>query len=99
MVGNAYQKGIPDLYAAKLGFGTRWIDVKNPKRYSFTRDQKIKWPRWENAGIGIWILTAATQAEYDKLFEPPNWRDYWNPRWNKKSSIDELLKDVDKNDA
>ena len=30
--------------------------------------KKQKWPVWEAYGIGIWILTAATQAEYDKLF-------------------------------
>ena len=66
--GNLYQTGFPDLYAAHKKWGTRWIDCKQPKKYSFTRAQKQKWPVWEAYGIGIWILTAATQAEYDKLF-------------------------------
>ena len=72
--GNLYQTGFPDLYAAHKKWGTRWIDCKQPKKYSFTRAQKQKWPVWEAYGIGIWILTAATQAEYDKLFAAPNWR-------------------------
>ena len=69
--GNLYQTGFPDLYVAHKKWGTRWIDCKQPKRYSFTRDQKRKWPVWEAYGIGIWILTAATQEEYDKLLGRP----------------------------
>ena len=34
-------------------------------------------------GIGIWILTAATQDEYDKLFKLPNWRAYWKESWGR----------------
>src|SRR5690242_9889197 len=66
--GNLYQTGFPDLYVAHLKWGQRWIDCKQPKKYKFTRDQKRKWPLWDQMGIGIWILTAATQEEYDKLF-------------------------------
>ena len=83
LTGNAYQKGIPDLYIYRRDWGERWIDVKDPKRYSFTPAQREKWPIWSNAGVGIWILTAATQAEYDKLFKPPNWKDYWKKSWDK----------------
>lgn len=78
--GNAYQTGFPDLYIARDA-ATRWIDVKTPGRYSFTKAQRAKWPEWERYGIGIWILVAATQEEYDKLFAPPNWRAYWKPSW------------------
>jgi hypothetical protein len=81
LVGSAFQTGIPDLYCFKRGWGERWIDVKQPKRYSFTKAQKLKWPVWERAGIGIWILVAATQVEYDKLFGPPNWRSYVKKSW------------------
>jgi len=77
MIGNAFQLGIPDLFTAHPKWGQRWIDCKQPKQYSFTKAQKRKWPVWESFGIGIWILTAATQEEYDKLFKPPNWHDYW----------------------
>ena len=97
MHGNAFQRGIPDLYLFHRKWGQRWVDVKNPERYSFTTAQKIKWPRWEKAGIGIWILTAATQEEYDKLFDLPNWRQYWKPSWAlpTQEEIDQLLEEID----
>ena len=79
--GNAFQKGIPDLYLFHTRFGPRWVDTKQPGKYSFTKAQKRKWPLWDHYGIGIWILTAATQEEYDKLMAPPNWREYWKDSW------------------
>ena len=45
--GNLYQTGFPDLFAAHKKWGTRWIDCKQPKKYSFTKAQKQKWPLWE----------------------------------------------------
>jgi len=81
MIGNAFQTGIPDLFCWHPKWGGRWIDVKNPERYSFTQSQKIKWPLWEKFKLGVWILTDATQEEYDKLFEPPNFRDFWKDSW------------------
>ena len=68
-------------------------------KYSFTRKQKIKWPIWERYGCGIWILTAATQVEYDKLFAPPNWREYWKPSWDVVPDIDALLDELDQLEA
>ena len=96
MHGNAFQRGIPDLYLFHRKWGQRWVDVKNPKQYAFTKAQKFKWPRWEKAGLGIWILTAASQEEYDKLFAAPNWRDYWKPSWAPPTpdEIDKLLQEV-----
>jgi len=95
MIGNAFQKGIPDVYAYKRGFGERWIDVKCPGgKYTFTKEQKRKWPVWDAAGIGIWILTAADQAAYDKLFDAPNWRDYWKSSWGEIPDIDALLDEL-----
>lgn len=92
MIGNAYQTGIPDLYCHHPKWGTRWIDVKRPgKNYSFTKAQKIKWPLWDSFRVGVWILTAATQEEYDKLFGPPNWRDFWKASWGQVPDIDALL--------
>jgi hypothetical protein len=61
MIGNMFQEGIPDIYAFRRDFGSRWIDVKAPGKYSFTKAQKRKWPVWDSVGIGIWILTGATQ--------------------------------------
>ena len=97
MHGNAFQRGIPDLYLFKEGIGERWVDVKVPKGYSFTKAQRIKWPHWDSRGIGIWILTAATQFEYDKLFEPPNWKDYWKESWRvpTQDDIDTMLDELD----
>lgn len=93
--GNLYQTGFPDLFVAHKKWGQRWIDCKQPSRYSFTREQKRKWPVWDAFGTGIWILTAATQDEYDKLFGPPNWRDYWKTSWGEIPDIDALLAELD----
>jgi hypothetical protein len=51
------------------------------------------------AGIGIWILTAATQEQYDLLFGPPNWRNFWRPSFQTPTMadvdrmIDELVRE------
>ena len=100
MHGNAFQRGIPDLYLFKRDIGHRWVDVKQPKRYSFTKAQRIKWPAWDRAGIGIWILTAATQIEYDKLFASPNWLEFWKPSWAMptEAEMDALLDTITEDD-
>jgi hypothetical protein len=91
MIGNAWQIGIPDLFVHHPKWGSRWIDVKCPDHRTFTRAQKQKWPQWERFGLGIWILTAADQSAYDKLFQPPNWREYWRPSWGELPGIDAML--------
>jgi hypothetical protein len=98
--GNLYQTGFPDLYVMHKKWGTRWIDCKQPKYYSFTKAQRIKWPLWEAMGTPIWILTAATQEEYDKLMGPPNWRDYVKDSWKipTQDEIDKLLDEIDAGD-
>lgn len=95
MIGNAFQTGIPDLYCHHLRWEYRWIDVKVKGRYTFTKAQRAKWPEWEKSGVGIWILTAATQEQYDLLFAPPNWRQFWKPQWDVKVDIDALLDELD----
>jgi hypothetical protein len=93
---NAFQHGIPDLYAFHKKWGERWIDLKNPKKYCYTRDQKAKWPVWESAGIGIWIIVAATADEYDKLFQPPNWRKYEKKKKTKtKADAAKMLEELE----
>jgi hypothetical protein len=94
MIGNAFQMGIPDLYVHHNKWGSRWIDCKVEGRYSFTKPQKRKWPLWDSFGVGIWIITAATQAEYDKLFKPPNWKEFWKPSWGEIPDIDALLAEI-----
>lgn len=70
--GNMYQQGIPDLYCIKRSYGKRWIEVKCPTGYKFTPAQWEDFPRMIAEGDQIWILTAATEAEYQKLFKKPN---------------------------
>jgi len=71
--GNVYQRGFPDLYITMESKGwERWVEVKNPESYKFTVAQLDNFPFIPK----VWILVAATQAEYEKLFKPPNWRDY-----------------------
>lgn len=74
--GSRYQTGFPDLFCAHPDHGQRWIDTKRPGKYTFTRAQRIKWPRWEGHGVGIWIATSEDPGVVDG---PPNWRDYWRP--------------------
>jgi hypothetical protein len=92
-----FQIGIPDLYCYHTRYGERWIDAKNPEQYSFTKAQKQKWPLWAKYGVGIWILTAATEEQYALLFKAPNWRDYWKPSWKypTEEEIDQLLDDIE----
>ncbi len=96
MIGNAFQVGIPDLYCYHPKWGERWIDVKRPGKYSFTRAQRIKWPKWESFGVQIWIITAATEIEYAKLFQPGNWRKYVRRNWKVATTadIDRLLDEI-----
>lgn len=74
--GNLYQQGFPDVYALHHIHGARWIEVKNPVKYSFTPAQRKCFPLISGAGHGIWILVAATEYEYLKLFKPENWAGY-----------------------
>src|SRR6188768_2363142 len=71
--GNIYQSGLPDLYVCHPQFRSRWIEVKNPLAYSFTPAQRIFFPQLASCGIAVYILTAATDEEYAKLWGPANW--------------------------
>lgn len=71
--GNAYQSGFPDLYCHHPIHGYRWVEVKNPNKFHLTKDQKHWFPIFTKHGAGIWILVAASDYEYNKLFKPPNW--------------------------
>lgn len=74
--GNMYQSGFPDLFTAHTRYGTRWIEVKRPKGYRFTPAQLRDFSLFSAQGVGIYILTAATEEEYKKLFRPANWQWY-----------------------
>ena len=73
--GNLYQTGFPDLLrcAQTMGHPLDRLQAAQAVIQLHEGRYKQKWPAWEAYGIGIWILTAATQAEYDKLFAVPTW--------------------------
>lgn len=74
--GNQFQSGLPDLYAIHKNNGQRWIEVKNPEAYSFTTAQLATFPEFSSRSVGIYVLIAASEEEYKKLFLPPNWGYY-----------------------
>ena len=78
--GNAYQSGLPDLFAAHARYGQRFIEIKYIEKFSFTQAQQQDFPALQAAGVGIWILTDDTVGELAKLFKPPNWQEYYL-RW------------------
>ncbi len=71
--GNECQRGFPDLYCTHSRYKQRWIEVKNPLKYKFTAAQLEHFPIISAGSSGIWILTAATEYEYRKLFGSANW--------------------------
>jgi hypothetical protein len=79
MLADAFQTGLPDFYCHHPQWGERWVEVKRADNYTFTLRQRQKWPGWEASGVGIWILTAATEEQYGLLFKDPNWRQFWKP--------------------
>jgi len=84
MHGNAFQHGIPDLYCWNEGLDMhRWIDVKVEGKHEYTKRQCQKWPKWEARGLGVWIMMYPSEEWYAKLFKPPNFRDYWKPRYDR----------------
>lgn len=74
--GNEFQMGFPDLYCIHASHRQRWVEVKNPLKYEFTPAQLDNFPIIDRRSSGIWILTAATEEEYKKLFGPPNWYQF-----------------------
>lgn len=96
--GSQFMKGFPDLYLSHPKQGIRWVDVKVEGDYEFTTAQRHKWPIWHQFGTGIWIMTDATPTQYKRLFDVPNWLDYWKPRYGdpfKKFDLDALLDTIE----
>jgi hypothetical protein len=78
---NAYQKGIPDMWVyCPDDDRAWWVDVKKPKGSTLTKSQVQKWTLWDSKGIGVWILTECDEAV---LYGPPNWKEWWRPRYEK----------------
>jgi len=76
--GNMFQSGFPDLYATHPLYGPRWIEVKLPemKGSHFTSAQMKDFPKFQKHGSPIWVLVAATDDEYCKLFKESNFHLY-----------------------
>jgi hypothetical protein len=93
--GNAYQRGLPDLFCWHPKYKLfRWVDVKVESRNVYTKAQCQKWPIWESFELGVWIMMKADDEWYQKLWEPPNFRDFWKPRYDKYlKSIEEVMKE------
>lgn len=76
--GNMFQSGFPDLYCTHFTHGSRWIEVKLPGMVG-SRWQQAQYecfPKMVANGSRIWILTAATETEYKKLWLPCNLHVY-----------------------
>jgi hypothetical protein len=74
--GNTYQTGFPDLFCTHAKYGHRFVEVKNPLAYRFTAAQMEVFPQICANGSGVWVMVAATEDEYLKLFKSPNWYAY-----------------------
>lgn len=76
--GNKYSSGLPDLFACHHLYGQRWIEIKLPdfKGSKFTAAQNKVFPQLCKNGSDVWILTADTDDEYQKLFRSGNYWEY-----------------------
>ena len=74
--GNQFLSGMPDLFCYHPQYGLRLVElkVKRNGRVSFTDAQKLMFPVMSTYSIGIWVLTANTVPEYQKLMQPPHWK-------------------------
>lgn len=76
IIGVEQQCGLPDLWITHRGHGARWLEIKNPLKYEFTPAQLLMFPKILANGSGIWVMTAPTEQEYQRLFGPPNVHHY-----------------------
>jgi hypothetical protein len=81
--GNMYQSGFPDLFACHSLYRQRWIECKLPKGSRLEESQLRDFPKLCANGSGVWILTAATEEQYNLLFQAPNW---WHFLMHSKSA-------------
>jgi hypothetical protein len=72
--GNAYQKGLPDLYCSSKDYGQRWIELKKDENERLTRDQIETFGYLSRHGTRIWILRGI--SDYNWLFKESNWQQW-----------------------
>ena len=94
LVGFALQRGLPDLMAFHPKFSYRFIEVKRPKGYRFTKAQVDKFPKLVAHGVGIWVLTCWEDNELAKLFQPPNLSQFLDISKYPSDDVDKLLADI-----
>ncbi len=82
MHASALLKGIPDLFCAHWNYGHRWVEVKKPVGYKFTRAQLEKFPVFISHRSPIWIATSAVGIQ-QLLMEPSN---YWHFHMNVRAA-------------
>lgn len=84
--GNAYSSGLPDVFAAHLSYGVRWIEFKHAGSYHFTPAQQREFPKMVAKNVGIWIVAMHvpfTDEQLDYEYRnvivegPPNWTKYF----------------------
>jgi hypothetical protein len=97
LIGMAWQSGLTDLLIFHRQYGIRLLEIKQEDHYRFTKAQKTKFPVLMNFGGGIWIMTEATEVQYERLFKPPNLWDYLDPNecLPYEEYIDEYLKEIE----
>lgn len=76
--GNMYQRGFPDLYCTHSRYGARWCEMKILGHYRFTPAQLEIFPKLIAHGSGVWVIVAANDGEYKKLFQRCNFWYYQN---------------------
>jgi len=71
--GNLYSVGWPDLYIAHKRYGQRWVECKIPLKGYMESSQIEFFRELAAVGIGVWIITAANDEQYQLLFKESNW--------------------------
>ena len=80
LVGLSWQYGLPDLMIFHKDFGMWFVEIKCEDHYRWTTHQRWRFPVLTEYGAGIWILTDATEEQYERLFKRPNLWDYMSEK-------------------
>ena len=70
-----YVSGWPDYYLYHKDHGERWMETKDTNE-PLTPAQVKRFRRMDAHGIKIYVLE--TWEHYQRLFQNPNWRNYWS---------------------
>jgi hypothetical protein len=96
LIGMAWQSGLSDLLIFHKKYGVRLLEIKQEDHYRFTKAQKAKFPRLMEHGGGIWIMTAANEEQYQRLFKTPNLWDYLKKSdCPSEDEVDRWLKEIE----